>query len=149
MGDDEGSVLLLGIGWLAACLLAMVVMIDVSAAFLQRQHLQALADSAALAGAQGIDLASYYEHGASASTRLDGGAVAYRVSEHVRRALEGGQAGGTAERPTARLIEASTDGDTVLVGLTAPIALPILPGAISIVLPEIVVTSTARLAYRG
>ena len=47
---DRGSVLPLGIGLAAACLLAGVVAVDVGAAFLQRQQLLALADAAATRG---------------------------------------------------------------------------------------------------
>jgi len=68
--SDEGSVLLLGIGFIGVLLLAVSVVTDASMAFLQRSTLQARADAAALAGVQGIDLDAYYAYGASEATRL-------------------------------------------------------------------------------
>ena len=59
---DRGSVLLLGLGLTVMCVLAVTVLADVSAVLLQRQRLLALADGAALAGAQAIDLMDYRNH---------------------------------------------------------------------------------------
>jgi Flp pilus assembly protein TadG len=86
LGSERGSVLLLGIGFLGVCLLALAVVADVSAAFLQRRALTAVADAAALAGAQAIDLDSYYEHGATVGTTLDASLVRARVLNHIDRA---------------------------------------------------------------
>ena len=82
---ERGSILVLGALLVAACVLAVVVLVDATAAFLQRAHVMAVADAAALAGAQAIDLPAYYEKGAAAITRLDTGRVPDRVRAHVRR----------------------------------------------------------------
>jgi uncharacterized membrane protein len=84
--DERGSILITGAGLIAVCLLAVAVLVDASSAFVQRQQLFALADAAALAGAQAIDLDAYYAEGASAATRLDIGAVPGRVRAHLTRA---------------------------------------------------------------
>lgn len=133
--DDRGSVLLLGVGLVAVCLLAVVVIVDASAAFLQRRELTALADAAALAGAQGIDLAAYYADGASVATRLDPVAVPRRV----RAFLEGSDPvrGMRIERVVA-------DGVSVEVVLRAPLRLPFLSGQFD---GDVVAVSRARLAY--
>lgn len=68
--EDEGSILLLGLGFLGVCLLAIAVVTDAASLFLQQMELQSRADAAALAGAQGIDFDSYYARGASESTFL-------------------------------------------------------------------------------
>jgi hypothetical protein len=130
----------LGVGMIAACLLAVVVLVDATAAFLQRQQLFALADTTALAGAQAIDLASYYEHGASEATRLDAAGVPGRVKRH----LEGSGSWDVIRGLT--LDEVRSDGEQVVVSLSAPLTLPFLselfPGRVR-------VESRARLAYRG
>ena len=67
---DEGSVLLLGIGLIGVLMLAISVVVDASLAFVQRQALQARADTAVLAGVQRIDLDHYYIHGATETSKL-------------------------------------------------------------------------------
>ena len=62
-GDDEqGQVTLLIIGFAGILLMAIVVVIDASAAYLQRQGLDNLADGAALYGAD-LGSAGIYEQG--------------------------------------------------------------------------------------
>ena len=137
--DDRGSVLLLGIGLVAVCLLAVVVLVDASAAFLQRQQLFALADTAALAGAQAIDLEAYYDNGASAATRLDVAAVPSRVRAHLSRSAASRSIDGLS------LDGIRSDGRQVEVSLSSPLRLPFLselfPGRLR-------AESQARLAYR-
>jgi len=140
---DRGSVLPLGIGLAAACLLAGVVAVDVGAAFLQRQQLLALADAAALAGAQGIDLDEYYENGASAATALDPAAVPTLVRRHLTAA----RAAQTV--PGLRVERIASDRDDVRVLLSAPLRLPFWPSVAEPALGDrVVVESHARLAYR-
>ena len=136
---ERGSVLVLGVGVVASCLLAVVVLVDASAAFLQRQQLFALADTAALAGAQAIDLPAYYERGASSATRLDPSAVSGRVRSHLARS-------GAAQAFDGLVLdEVRSDGLQVLVSLSSPLRLPFMselfPGRVR-------VESRARLAYR-
>ena len=49
---DEGSILVLSLGFIVICILALAVVVDASTVFLARRALQAQADSAALAGAR-------------------------------------------------------------------------------------------------
>ena len=134
--DDRGSVLILGVGLTAVCLLALVVMVDASAAFLQRRQLLALADAAALAAAQSIDLPAYYEEGASASTRLDVAGLPRRVHAHVARSpIEG-----------ATVDRVESDGRLVLIAMSSPLRLPFLSGLFA---DRIRVESRAQLAYRA
>ena len=138
--DDRGSVLILGIGLVAACVLAVVVLADASAAFLQRQQLLALADAAALAGAQALDLDSYYAEGASAATGLDVACVPGRVRAHLARSRAASAVDGLA---VDRVV---SDGQQVVVSLSAPLRLPFLSGAFA---ARVVAEARARLAYRG
>lgn len=132
---DQGSALILGIGLLVVCLTAVAVLADASVALLQRQRLLALADGAALAGAQAIDLTAYYDTGATAATAIDPGAAAAAVSRHL---------GGTAAVDT-RLVAVASDGTDVLVTLAGEIRTPFLGALFD---GEITVESRARLAYR-
>lgn len=138
--DDRGSVLILGTGLIVVCLLALSMLADASAAFLQRQRLQALADGAALAGAQAIDLDSYYVDGASRSTRLEANAVVSAARRHLSGSIAGPDAVGlVVER-------ISSDGRSVVVGLRAPLDLPFLDDFFP---ADVRVESWAQLSYRG
>ena len=136
---DSGSVTLLVLGFTAVCLLALVVLVDASAAYLQRRELVARADAAALAGAQGIDLVAYYAHGATAATRLDPATVARRVRSQVVRS-------GAADVPGLRLRAVTTDGERVHVVLSVPLRLPFLSDAFT---GEVWAEADAVLAYRA
>lgn len=67
--DDRGSVLLLMLGFVIVIVMAIGAVVDASSVFLQRRSLAALADGAALAGAQSIDLDMYYRRGADSALR--------------------------------------------------------------------------------
>jgi hypothetical protein len=137
--DDRGSVLLLGIGMVMVCVLAIAVLADASAAFLQRQQLMAVADAAALAAAQAIDLPAYYEQGATPSTSLRPDAVPARVEAYLGRSRAASVIDGL------RVERAWSDGRQVLVALSCPLHLPFLPGLLS---STVNVESWAQLAYR-
>lgn len=142
-GDDTGSSLPLGLGLVVVCVLTAVVGVDIASAYLQRQNLLALADAAALAGAQAIDLDAYYEHGASAATTLDPVAVPARVRRHLA------MAGASQAVPGLSVDSIASDVDDVRVRLSAPLTLPFWPAIASGVLGErVVVEARARLAYR-
>jgi uncharacterized membrane protein len=83
---DEGSVLLLGLGFLGICLLALAVVTDTASLFLQRMALQARADAGALNGAQGIDLDAYYAQGATTATALIPSIAVARVVAVIQEA---------------------------------------------------------------
>lgn len=134
--DDEGSVLLVGIGFVIVCLLALVVVTDVSSAYLQRRSLMSLADGASLAGAQAVDLDHYYAHGASMGTRLAPGDVVTGARRHLASAIGS---------RTVTVEQISTDGVNVRVRLSSPLHLPFLAAMYSGVTR---VESTSRLDYR-
>ncbi len=134
---DRGSVTLLALGAITVCLLAVAVAVDASAAFLQRRSLVALADAGALAGAQALDLDTYYREGASGTTGLS----PQQVQERVRQYL--GSRGVTM--PGLRLESAVSDGRFVTVVVSAPVTLPFFS---SLATDSVRVQSRARLAYR-
>jgi hypothetical protein len=135
---DRGSVLVLAVGLVTILLLGIVVLIDGSAAFLQHRALLSVADSAAIAGAQAIDVAAYYRDGASSATTIDPAAVPARVRALVSRFRD--------DLPEGLVIEeASSDGRRVRVVLSAPLQLPFREDLSAI---RITVVSEAELAYR-
>ena len=134
--DERGSVLLLGIGMIVVGILAVAVAVDVSVAFLQRRALMSLGDSAALAGAQSIDLDSYYANGAAIGTRLSPAEVASAARRQV------GIARGSDEIAIESI---TTDGITVRVRLSEPLRLPFFGSLRS---DRVRIESSARLDYR-
>lgn len=83
--DDRGSVLLLGLGFIAVILIAVSVATDAALAFVQRSALQARADAAVLAGVQAIDLDAYYLYGATPATALVPGTARTKTISHLQR----------------------------------------------------------------
>ena len=61
---DEGSILVLGIGFVVVLLLAVGACTDAARLFLARRSLSSVADGAALRGAHDLDQASLYRTGA-------------------------------------------------------------------------------------
>jgi Flp pilus assembly protein TadG len=137
LADDRGSVLLLGICWIVVCLLALAVMTDVTAAFLQRRQLMAIADAAALAGAQAIDLDAYYAQGAQTGTRLTPAQVVAASRSHALT---------TGDVPGMSVDSIVSDGVTVRVALSAPLRLPFFD---SLRDETVRVAATARQDYRS
>lgn len=133
---ERGSIMVLTLGFIVICVLAVAVVVDASAVFLERRSLQATADSAALAGAQAIDLETYYERGAGARIHLDPGAV----RSAVRRQIDG--VGGV------RLDSVRIEGSEVIVRAHTRVRPPfsgwLTPGGAR----TITVEAGAILAYR-
>lgn len=69
--DDDGSVLVLGIGAVAVLMTVLLVVVDVSLLALRHHEAALTADAAARAAAQGLDLARYYRVGAVGRLPLD------------------------------------------------------------------------------
>jgi hypothetical protein len=125
--DERGqtTVLILGLCGLLATGVAVVT--DASAAYLQRQGLDSLADGAALAGADlGAAGDQVYDGG------LDGGRLAVTeaearaaVEDYLRRARAGSRYPGLAA-----VVSTDAASRTVRVRLTAPLHLPLhVPGS--------------------
>ncbi len=95
-GDDGQLMLLIVFFGLVAALLTVVV-IDASAAYLAHRDLAGVADGAALAAAQTVDLGAYYTGGPS--TDLPLGDVAAAAAAYVERYAP------AAELVSARLVD--------------------------------------------
>ena len=126
--DERGQASVMIIGLAVVLLMAVAVVVDASAAFLQRQDLDTVADGAALAGADAgsRNLEVLYGEGVAEAARLDQAEAVARaaVVDHLRRT------GAYAAHP-GLTVEVRFDpaADAVIVDLHAPLDLPLtLPG---------------------
>ncbi len=134
---DEGSIMLLGIGMIGVCLLALAVITDSANAFIQQRELQSIADSIALAGAQGIDMQEYYRTGATQSTRLNSAQVRDIARTHANAMT-------TDSDIELTNIAIEPDGKSVLVTLNAPLRLTFFD---ALPFDPVEVSASARLDY--
>jgi len=108
---ERGSITVMSIGFLLLLGALTVVVVNASAAFLQRQELNNLADGAALAAADGLDAAAFYERRQVVLSSSD---VRWLVSQHIADS-------------EARLTALEVEGDRVHVRLARPMDLPLVP----------------------
>ena len=111
MKRERGTVTVMTIGFLMLLGLLAVVVVNSSAAFLERQRLNNLADGAALAAADGLDEAGFY---ADRRVVLD--------PDEARRLVSDYLAG-----EDVRVVEVSADADTVHVQLERDLDLALTP----------------------
>ena len=137
--DEGGQTTVLIIGFATTILMALVVVVNASAAFLQRQELDNLADGAALYGAD-LGSAGVYEEGIPEDRLL-------QTSSAVRAAVLDylSDVGARARYPgLTPNIRVDASERTVTVTLSAPVDLPLsIPGAPS--RPRVGASSTAAV----
>lgn len=139
---EQGQVTLLIIGFASILLMAIVVVVDASAAYLQRQGLDNLADGAALYGAD-LGSSDVYATGVDAARLAqDEAAVAAAVRDYLGRADAG------ARYPGIRVgVRVDPVGRSVTVRLEAPLDLPLaIPGSPAD--PTVAASSTAAVTLR-
>ena len=123
--DEHGQVTLLIIGFASILLMAIVVVVDASSAYLQRQGLDNLADGAALHGAD-LGSAGIYEQGLD-EPRLTQQEAA--VEAAVRDYLARSDAAATYPGIDVA-VRVDPIGRSVTVSLRAPLDLPLtIPGS--------------------
>lgn len=141
---EQGSVLVLTVGLVAVVALFVGVVTDASKLFLERQTLAAVADGAATAAAQQVDVQAVYDGGLVAALPLSpAGAAAAAAGSVQQSARDGGLVGLTLDAVTV-------DGPDVVVTVSARAVLPLaglVTGAPDGVL--ITVTARARAAVAG
>ena len=116
---ERGQVSVLIVGFAVVLLLAVGVVVDASAAYLQRQGLDTLADGAALAGADEVRGTAVYEGGlGEGRAPLDGAAARAAVHDYFARI------GAYDDYPGLSFDIAIRDR-SVVVRVTAPLELPI------------------------
>jgi hypothetical protein len=122
--SERGQASVLIIGFAGVIVMVIAVVVDASAAYLQRQGLDSLADGAALHGADlGATGAEVYGGGVPAHTLgLTDGQARAAVAAYLQ------QTGAHARYP-GLTYAVRVDGERVLVRLTAPLDLPLtVPG---------------------
>ena len=137
---DTGSVLLLTVALGAVALALVGVVVDAGRAFLDRRSLDALADGAALAGAQGVDLPAVYRDGVTRVLPLDPAAVRRDVAGYLGAAGAGGQF------PDLH-VDVVVGPTSVAVRLAATVTLPLAAGAIGTA--SVAAVSTAQQQVSG
>jgi len=124
--NEGGTVTLLIVGLALVLLMMAAVVTDASAAYLQRQGLDTLADGAALAGADaGASGAEAYGEGVDPHLHLDAGLARAAVLGYLHTA-------GAFARYPGLTVRVSVDPSTqrVVVEVHAPIRLPLhVPGS--------------------
>ena len=127
--DERGQTTVLIVGLAVVLLMGAAVAIDASAAFLQRQNLDTVADGAALAGADAgsRNLDVLYAEGVATADRLDQAEVIARaaVAEYLRAT-----GAHTAYPGLTYTVRFDAGDDSVTVEVDAPLDLPLtLPGS--------------------
>ncbi len=89
MNRERGQITVMAIGFFVLLGLLAVVVINSSAAFLQRQELDNLADGAALAAADALSDEQFYRRGADDEVELDPAEASRLVARYV--AASGGE----------------------------------------------------------
>ena len=124
---EQGNVTVLTVGFLAVLGLLVVVVVNSSAAFLERRELMNLADRVALHAADGLDRDAVYAGGIDEAAVLDAADAQSLIDGIV---------------PSDVQVQLSTSGDRVEVRLTRRFALPFVPPG----LPD---TATIRAEASG
>lgn len=126
MADQRGQVTLMVIGFALVLLMMTAVVTDASAAYLQRQGLDTLADGAALTAADaGASGAEAYGAGLGDDLVLDADVARAAVADYLSRV-------GADTRYPGLTVEVSVDptGQRVIVSVRAPVHLPLhVPGS--------------------
>jgi hypothetical protein len=131
--DERGQTTVLIIGFVIVVAMTVAVVVDASAAYLRRQALSSLADGAALAAADGLQGEQVYTAGLGERAVVDPVAARGLVMDYLTSVGAGRRYPGLSH-----VVE--TDGERVVVGVAAPLDLPIpIPG----VAPQARVTATA------
>jgi hypothetical protein len=133
--EERGQVSVLIVGFAIILILAVGVVADASAAYLQRQRLDNLADGAALAGADEVRSDPLYTGGLDDRAPIDPEIAGQAVRDYLRRI------DAYADHPGLRFVVSVRDR-SVVVSLRARLDLPITVGGTT----ETQVTATGSAA---
>jgi len=117
--NEHGQATVLIVGFAVVAILLVVVVVDASAAYLQRQRLDAVADGAALAAVDGIESEQIYEQGLGERADIDPALARQLVAGYLQ--------GVGAHRYRGLSYTVATTPDSVSVRVTAPLELPLAP----------------------
>lgn len=117
---EGGQTSLLIVGFFLVALLLVVVVVDASAAYLRRQQLDAVADGAALAAADGVQGEHVYTGGLGERAEIDPVAARAYVDQYLEQV-------GAFRRYAGLTYRVTTSADAVQVRVTTPLDLPFAP----------------------
>jgi hypothetical protein len=115
---ERGQTSLLIVGFVVVVLMLIGAVVDASAAFLRRQSLDAVADGAALAAADGVAGRQVYDGGLGRLAQIDPDAARAAIERYLR------DSGALQEYPSLDY-QLSTDQTSVTVRLVTSLTLPI------------------------
>ena len=118
--DERGQATLLIVGFFLVVALTVAVAVDASAAYLRRQGLDNLADSAALAAADAAKADQVYAGDLDRPAPIDVDVARRAAAAYLHSVSADDSYAGLA-------LEVRTDGQTVTVRLSAPVDLPLAP----------------------
>ncbi len=133
LADDDGSILLFGIGLAVAGLMIATVSINVASLWVTRNVLDGIADGAALSAAQAVNTDAIYRDGLGSNLRLNENLARARVNEYVVAANVSSQ----VEQFSIRSVVVSGTSVTVTIqakprtafGYLMPISTPVVASA--------------------
>ena len=133
LADDDGSILLFGIGLAVAGLMIATVSINVASLWVTRNVLDGIADGAALSAAQAVNTDAIYRDGLGSNLRLNENLDRTRVNEYVVAANVSSQ----VEQFSIRSVVVSGTSVTVTIqakprtafGYLMPISTPVVVSA--------------------
>ena len=133
LANDDGSILLFGIGLAVAGLMIATVSINVASLWVTRNVLDGIADGAALSAAQAVNTDAIYRDGLGSNLRLNENLARARVNEYVVAANVSSQ----VEQFSIRSIVVSGTSVTVTIqakprtafGYLMPISTPVVVSA--------------------
>jgi hypothetical protein len=134
---DDGTVLLLVIGLAGVLLVAVAVVVNVSAVILAKRSLASAADGAAVSAAQALDEQAFYARGLDGGIPLDPIEAADRVAAY--------RAGAAAGQPGLEM-SVQVDGRTAVVRASRTLTLPLAILSAGPVTVEAVARARAPLA---
>lgn len=137
MKDEKGQTTLLIIGFAIVLAMAVGVVVDSSAAYLERQSLSTLADGAALSAADQVQGRGVYGGGLGERVPIDRGVARATVATYLR------DLGAYADHPGLGF-DVMVRDRAVLVRLSAPLDLPITVDGVT----ETTVSATSSAEVR-
>lgn len=133
MSEEEGSILLFGIGLSLAGLMIATVSINVASIWVTRNVLDGIADGAALSAAQAVDVDVIYQKGLGNNLRLNESLARTRVKQYISAANPGSQVSDFSVRSvivsgTAVTVTVQAKPNTAF-GYLMPISTPVVVSA--------------------
>lgn len=131
--DEDGSILLFGIGLAIAALMIVTAAVNVAALWTTRNVLDGIADGAALAAAQAVDANSVYRNGLGTALVLSEPLARTRVTQYVQTSGVRKQVSGFAVRSvvvSGRAVIVTVQAHPVMpFGYLMPISRPMVVSA--------------------